>query len=218
MEVPVTNPLDKDLVLVAQYGHASLTGPKALHLGPLQQKGFCFYFAPLVPGATSSPVRLLHPEIGEFWYQVDHIAQPGSISHVPMVLCPVGQSAQLQFSFANPLNKPLVFKVTSSKPDVFVVTQRMLNFAANDIRDVMVTYTPQTLGMAEEGTVTLDNAVRLSHDFLFDTCEFDELWHASLAKPWQTPFRRPLVADPFLVTQTGDVFIRAGAVFRLEIP
>jgi hypothetical protein len=161
IELSVTNPHNKDLVLVAHYGHASLIGPKTLQLGPHEQKGFCFYFAPLVPESGSSPVKLSHPDVGEFWYQVDHTALPGTTSRVPPVRCPVGQAKELQFSFANPLSKPAVFAVASSKPDVFAVAQSVLSFEANEIKGVAMTYTPRSFGAVEEGTVTLECTVWL---------------------------------------------------------
>ena len=166
LEVGVTNPLDEAITLAVQYGHPSLTGAPAFKLQPREASTFAFYFAPLVAGKGESAVKLLHPDVGEFWYQVCHEATPGGGSKAVEVQCEIGASAEVSVPFSNPTQQPLRFAVRSSDPQRFECKQKELKLEANQTRQVGVRFTPASLRRPERATVVFENEVRTTRSAL----------------------------------------------------
>jgi hypothetical protein len=162
VEVPVTNPLATSLILKAEYGHLSLTGAKTFSLEGNQSSHFVFYFAPLVAGQGKSFVKLLHPDVGEFWYQVHHSAIPGGPVELPPMAGPVGVTAEAKFAFVNPLDKPLQFRISCSHSS-FAAASNILNLRPLEARDTVLFYTARTLNKVEEASITIENKVKVSH-------------------------------------------------------
>lgn len=159
IQVGITNPLSEAITLDVLYGHPSLVGARTFALQPREAGTFTFYFAPLVVGAGDSTVKLQHPDVGEFWYQVRHEATPGSSGKAVQLACEIGASADVNVPFSNPMQQALRFAVRSSAPQAFQVKQKEVKLGANETRNVCVRYTPSSVGRPEHATLVFENEV-----------------------------------------------------------
>jgi hypothetical protein len=162
VELAITNPLDEGISLAAQYGHASLTGPQTFSLKGKQSGTFAFYFAPLTPGKGESSLKLVHPDVGEFWYQVHHNATPAKPKQAKLTMGAVGLATTAKVPFANPLDRKLRFSVTSSDTQRFTVAPHSLVLEGLKVQDVTVTYTPRSVGREEYANLVLENEARIN--------------------------------------------------------
>lgn len=158
VEMPITNPMDEPIVLTAEYGHASLTGPKTLPLAAGETSAFEFYFAPLVTGSGSSSVKLAHPIVGEFWYQVQHVATPSGAVTLPDIIAPVGRTSEHKVAFANPLESAQDYVLSVSSPR-FALPTSILQLGPLEASSVSLLYTPDSIHTPEEAQLVIHNEV-----------------------------------------------------------
>jgi Abnormal spindle-like microcephaly-assoc'd, ASPM-SPD-2-Hydin len=159
IDVPVTNPLDTPIDLKVHYGHTSLTGPSTLSLQPHEAGMFSFYFAPLAAGKAASAIKLAHAAVGEFWYRVKHEATPAGPKQAKMILGAIASVTEAKVPFANPLEQPLTFSVTSSDTKRFNVTPKTLRLQPSESKELTVAYTPRSLSSEEYAKLTFENEV-----------------------------------------------------------
>jgi hypothetical protein len=119
VSVPITNPLQEELLLDVLYSHDSLIGPAKCHMQPAELKHFSFYFAPLVAGTTRGHLRLQSPALGRFWYEIDMVGHSAGAMQVSHIQRPVGSVSEANVTFVNPLSKALTFQLSLSGSDAF---------------------------------------------------------------------------------------------------
>ena len=102
---------------------------------------------------------LAHPEVGEFWYEVQYDAVAADSAKAHSISAPLGSTTKTTVPFANPLDSRAVFALRSSDPSKVVLASKQLTLAAGEVADVAVHYTPSSLGVDERCVITLESQV-----------------------------------------------------------
>jgi hypothetical protein len=160
VSIPITNPLQEELLLDVSYSHDSLIGPAKCHMQPAESRLFLFYFAPLAAGTTRGHLRLQSPALGAFWYEIDMDGQPAGAVQVSHIQGAVGSTSEANFTFVNPLPKALTFQLCMTGSDAFRALESEVRLGALEAHDLKINYRPQSLDRKEEAQLTVHNSVR----------------------------------------------------------
>jgi hypothetical protein len=161
ISIPVSNPLDENLMLHASYGSSALLGPKTLQLEPRETQNFIFYFAPLMAGKFVSSAKLKSEVVGEFWYEVHMEALATGPIRLPSLQAPLGSSVTQTVLFINPGDTAASFQIScSSKANFTVSPERTQLLQPQETTELTISYEPQSFHKQENCGIICSSEVR----------------------------------------------------------
>lgn len=155
LEIPLENPVDRNITFAVTLEGASLIGPKDIRLLPSQKASYRLYCSPLLAGFEACKVRFNNEELGEFWYHVDVQAAQPPPTNVPIERCELGRSRRIEVPVSNPLDAEVTFAVAVDNTSAFAVASPTLTLGPFASAVAAVDYIPSALGEVDEGVLRL---------------------------------------------------------------
>ncbi|XP_031669186.1 cilia- and flagella-associated protein 47 [Oncorhynchus kisutch] len=189
VEIPLSNPEAEPLELWVCLEGEDLSGDTLVCVPPQSSLNYTVTFSPAVVGKRTDSVVFQSELVGEFWYQLDLLAQPPVLTTLPQSSCELGKWTRLYIPLVNPTDETLELGTVNSNPRNFTLeldTSRPLIIAPHSSTQVPVRFSPSTIGAG-------NHTAKISF-----TCSQLKQWSFQLCGEGLTPGRmEPLsVASP----------------------
>ncbi|KAJ3144304.1 Cilia- and flagella-associated protein 47 [Geranomyces variabilis] len=119
LDIPLHNPLDKDVNFVAQIVGSGLSGENQLSIPAKSEKVYCLTFHPMLKMQGTGTIKFYSEDVGEFWYNLSLSAKEGPPMELAPMLCPLGKSCSCIVPLRNPLDRPVTLSVVLSNASEF---------------------------------------------------------------------------------------------------
>lgn len=90
--VKLANPLKDAITFEVHYSGEGLIGDPALTLDPHSESAYNLVFSPLMAGSFSGTIGFLNRDVGEFWYELDLIAEENPVVQLDLLECELGRT------------------------------------------------------------------------------------------------------------------------------
>lgn len=108
-------------------------------------------------GNFSGTIGFLNRDVGEFWYELDLIAEENPVVQLDLLECELGRTESHFVQLENPTGAELMLDITISNPTNFeVIPDKVILPPYEQIR-VCIQYSPSNLDVVESGTVVFEN-------------------------------------------------------------
>ncbi|XP_045065582.1 cilia- and flagella-associated protein 47-like isoform X3 [Coregonus clupeaformis] len=189
VEIPLSNPEAEPLELGVCLEGEDLSGDTRVCVPPRSSLTYTVTFSPAIVGKRTGSVVFQSELVGEFWYQLDLLAQPPVLTTLPQSSCELGKWTRLYIPLVNPTDETLELDTVNSNPRNFTLeldTSRPLIVAQHSSTQVPVRFSPSTIGAG-------NHTAKISF-----TCSQLKQWSFQLCGEGLTPGRmEPLsVASP----------------------
>lgn len=121
-------------------------------------------------------------QAGEFWWKVQMTATTGGQEQLPLMTAALGRHATTTITVTNPLATEATFTTTSSAPRLFSVSPASMVLAAYDSTEVQLEYRPSSMGVFEEGVITVNGQEAGTVEYI---CQ-GQVSHDRLVSVWHT--------------------------------
>ncbi|XP_069034828.1 cilia- and flagella-associated protein 47-like isoform X2 [Lepisosteus oculatus] len=151
VEIPVTNPTKETLRLDVCLLGDDLSGERHLVVSPEESILYQAKFAPAVTGRKTASVIFQSDAVGEFWYELELIADRPLPTTLPECRCELGKWTREFISLVNPTDETLELETFNSNTRNFSVEidpKRPLIVAPHSTTRVPVQFHPSALGKA----------------------------------------------------------------------
>lgn len=159
VDIQLVNPLDDVVVFEVALNGDGLLGEAEFVLAPKETATYELVFSPLLPSKKKGTAVFLNDRVGEFWYDLDLIAEQAPPEELPAMECELGRTAQTQVTIDNPTGQEVVLKHRSTNKINFKVVQQRVLLAPLESTNIMLEYSPSSLGVLEEATIVLEHSV-----------------------------------------------------------
>jgi hypothetical protein len=159
VDIQLVNPLDDVVVFEVALNGDGLLGEAEFVLAPKETATYELVFSPLLPSKKKGTAVFLNDRVGEFWYDLDLIAELAPPEELPAMECELGRTAQTQVTIDNPTGQEVVLKHRSTNKINFKVVQQRVALAPLESTNIMLEYSPSSLGVLEEATIVLEHSV-----------------------------------------------------------
>ncbi|KAJ3172770.1 Cilia- and flagella-associated protein 47 [Geranomyces variabilis] len=119
LDIPLYNPLEKDVIFVAQIVGSGLSGDNQLSIPARSEKVYVLTFHPMIKMQGTGTIKFYSEEVGEFWYNLSLSAKEGPPMELTPMSCPLGKSCSCIVPLRNPLDKPVTLSVALSNASEF---------------------------------------------------------------------------------------------------
>ncbi|XP_078698604.1 cilia- and flagella-associated protein 47-like isoform X8 [Branchiostoma floridae x Branchiostoma belcheri] len=217
MEVPIQNPTNKELTLSVTIEGAGLSGEPKVTLAPGEEKWYQLLFAPTVVGKTRGSLIFYGDTVGEFWYDLDLVANTPAPKVLPQMECELGRWTRQFIRLYNPTDEPIELEPQNSNPNNFTLEvdpAKPVTLQPRSSLMVPLQFLPSALGSANHtAEITfcseqLGDWVYLASgtgilpqplDPVMVSAEFQS--NTSLIIPFRNPFDEPVIVDVILTDQ-----------------
>ncbi|TPX59952.1 hypothetical protein PhCBS80983_g02101 [Powellomyces hirtus] len=114
LDIPLSNPLDKDITYTAHVSGEGLSGRAQIVVPAKREKIYSLSFHPMLKMKGTGNIQFFSDEVGEFWYSLTLAAKEGPPVQLPDLSCPLGKSCSHKVPLRNPLDKPVTLTVSVS--------------------------------------------------------------------------------------------------------
>jgi len=97
--------------------------------------------------------------VGEFWYDLELIAETASPEQLPAMECELGRTLQTTVKINNPTGQEVVLKHRSTNKINFRVLQQRILLPPLESTTLAIDYSPSSLGLTEEAQITFEHPV-----------------------------------------------------------
>lgn len=97
--------------------------------------------------------------VGEFWYDLELIAEPAPPEELPPMECELGRTMQTTVKIDNPTGQEVVLKHRSTNKINFRVIQQRIALPPLESTTLAIDYSPSSLGLTEEAQITFEHPV-----------------------------------------------------------
>lgn len=155
ISLEVSNPLEEDAEFEAEVEGRGLLGDPVLFVSAGETALYEVLFAPLVPGRARGSITLSHPRAGQLSYSVETSAMAPEPEHLPEMRASVGRRDRCAVVVENPTRHEASVRAEVDNDRNFAVEPPTFVLAPYSRFEVVVTYTPSSVGEREQGTVRL---------------------------------------------------------------
>lgn len=156
-EVSLSNPLNEPITFEVFFQGEGLIGDPTFSLEPKSEGTYNLIFSPLASGEYVGNIGFLNEKVGEFWYDLNLIAEENPIVNLEMLECELGKTAQHQIELENPTGKELYLDYRNSNPTNFEVSPDKVILPAYETLKVQIKYSPTNLDVIESGNIIFEN-------------------------------------------------------------
>ncbi|XP_064167628.1 cilia- and flagella-associated protein 47-like [Anguilla rostrata] len=149
VEIPVTNPGAEPVQLQVFVEGPDLSGDVSIGVPGQETLSYLARFAPATVGRKSGSVVFQSEVLGEFWYQLDLMADPLAPTTLPDCSCELGKWTRISLPLWNPTDETLELDVLNSNPQNFALepgTGHELTVEPHSSTQVLVRFSPSALG------------------------------------------------------------------------
>nr|XP_046178927.1 cilia- and flagella-associated protein 47-like [Oncorhynchus gorbuscha] len=172
VEIPLSNPEAEPLELWVCLEGEDLSGDTLVCVPPQSSLNYTVTFSPAVVGKRTDSVVFQSELVGEFWYQLDLLAQPPVLTTLPQSSCELGKWTRLYIPLVNPTDETLELGMVNSNPRNFTLEldiSRPLIIAPHSSTQVPVRFSPSTIGAGNHTAKISFTCSQLKH-WSFQLC------------------------------------------------
>ena len=92
-EISLNNPLNEPITFEVFYSGEGLLGDSTLSLEPKSIGTYNLIFSPLIAGDFQGTIGFLNEKVGEFWYDLNLIAEENPVINLDLLECELGKVA-----------------------------------------------------------------------------------------------------------------------------
>ncbi|XP_071186802.1 cilia- and flagella-associated protein 47-like [Salvelinus alpinus] len=209
VEIPLSNPEAEPLDLWVCLEGEDLSGDTRVCVPPQSSLNYTVTFSPAIVGKRTDSVVFQSELMGEFWYQLDLLAQPPVLTTLPQSSCELGKWTRLYIPLVNPTDETLELGMVNSNPRNFTLeldTSRPLIIAPHSSTQVPVRFSPSTIGAGNHTAKISFTCSQLKH-WSFQLCgegltpgRMEPLSvaspvgsHSSIILPFRNPTEHPVL-------------------------
>jgi len=119
VEIPISNPAGNELVFTVFIRGEGLVGDDTIAVPAGKSAMYELLYCPLVAGVDEGSISFINPVAGEFWYELQMMAQEATPVQLPLLHCSVGGKVAHTFTVSNPSSEELPLQVHCSNPRNF---------------------------------------------------------------------------------------------------
>jgi len=158
-EISLSNPLNEPITFEVFYQGEGLIGDPVFSLEPKSVGTYSLVFSPLAAGEIAGNIGFLNEKVGEFWYDLNLIAEENPEVHLPMLECELGKMSHHFIELENPTGKEHYLDFRNSNPTNFDVIPDKLILPPFETIQVRIQYSPTNLDVMESGNIVFENAL-----------------------------------------------------------
>jgi len=159
VDIQLVNPLDDVVVFEVALNGEGLLGESEFVLAPKETATYELVFSPLLPAKNRGTAVFFNDVVGEFWYDLDLIAEGAHPEELPLMECELGRTAQATVKIDNPTGQEVLLKHRSTNKINFKVLQQRIILPPLESTLVTIEYSPSSLGILEEAQIILEHPV-----------------------------------------------------------
>eukprot|EP00062_Callorhinchus_milii_P018287 gi/632971676/ref/XP_007902288.1/ PREDICTED: uncharacterized protein LOC103185538 [Callorhinchus milii] len=151
LELSICNPINEHLTLHVILNGNGLIGEGSLVLKPKEMILYVAKYAPNSVGKSIGSIIFQSESVGEFWYEIELIAEKPLPKNLPELQCELGKWIRQSISLLNSTYETLHLEMVNSNPGNFTVEidpKKPLIVAPHSTTDVPVKFSPSALGKA----------------------------------------------------------------------
>ncbi|XP_032824158.2 cilia- and flagella-associated protein 47 isoform X1 [Petromyzon marinus] len=152
VSVPVRNPCDTLLTLDVALEGVGLSGDARIVLAPLESRVYRLLYQPSRIGASRGSVIFQSEVCGEFWFDLELIANPSDPVTLPELQCQLGKWTSQLLRLTNTTSENLELEPVVSNPKNFTLqipANRLVDLPAKSEREISLQFRPSALGSAD---------------------------------------------------------------------
>lgn len=92
-EISLNNPLNEPITFEVFYSGEGLIGDSSLSLEPKSIGTYNLIFSPLLAGDFQGTIGFLNEKVGEFWYDLNLVAEDNPLQNLELLECELGKVA-----------------------------------------------------------------------------------------------------------------------------
>jgi len=157
VDIQLVNPLDDVVVFDVDLKGEGLLGEAEFVLAPKETATYELVFSPLLPARTKGTAVFFNDVVGEFWYDLELIAEQAPPEELELMECELGRTAQETVKIDNPTGQEVVLRHRSQNKINFKVLQQRIVLPPLDSTSVTIEYSPSSLEVQEESQIIFEH-------------------------------------------------------------
>ena len=157
VEVSLSNPLNEPITFEVFYQGEGLIGDSTFSLEPKHVNTYNLIFSPLVAGEFQGNIGFLNEKVGEFWYDLNLMAEENPVENLDMLECELGKTASHTVDLENPTGKEIYLEYRNSNPTNFEISPDKIILPPYEGVRVQINYSPTNLDVVEDGNIIFEN-------------------------------------------------------------
>lgn len=159
VDIQLVNPLDDVVVFEVALTGDGLLGESEFVLAPKETATYELVFSPLLPAKRKGSAVFFNDVVGEFWYDLDLLAEAAPPEELETLNVELGQTGVLSVTIDNPTGQEVVLKHRSTNKINFKVVQQKVVLPPLESTTVQIEYSPSSLGVVEEAQIIFEHSV-----------------------------------------------------------
>jgi hypothetical protein len=159
VDIQLVNPLDDVVVFEVALSGDGLLGEAEFVLAPKETATYELVFSPLLPSKKKGSAVFFNDIVGEFWYDLDLVAEAAPPEELETIQSELGRTAQRSVTIDNPTGQEVVLKHRSTNKINFKVVQQKVVLPPLESTTVQIEYSPSSLSMTEEAQIIFEHPV-----------------------------------------------------------
>merc|ERR1719440_741626 len=159
VDIQLVNPLDDVVVFDVSLNGDGLLGEAEFVLAPNETATYELVFSPLLPSKRKGTAVFFNDVVGEFWYDLELVAEAAPPEELALMECELGRTAQTTVKIDNPTGQEVVLKHRSTNKINFKVLQQRIVLPPLQSTNVVIEYNPSSLGIPEEAQIFFEHPV-----------------------------------------------------------
>eukprot|EP00927_Polykrikos_kofoidii_P033789 TRINITY_DN28631_c0_g1_i1.p1 TRINITY_DN28631_c0_g1~~TRINITY_DN28631_c0_g1_i1.p1 ORF type:complete len:1661 (+),score=302.97 TRINITY_DN28631_c0_g1_i1:478-4983(+) len=157
VDIQLVNPMDDVVVFEVALNGDGLLGEAEFVLAPKETATYELVFSPLQPSKKKGTAVFFNDLVGEFWYDLDLIADPAPPEELPLMQCELGRTVQTTVKIDNPTGQEVMLKHRSTNKITFKIVQQRVVLPALESTTITIEYSPSNLGIVEEAQIIFEH-------------------------------------------------------------
>jgi len=157
VDIQLINPLDDVVSFEVILNGEGLLGQPSFVLAPREKATYELVYSPLLTAKRKGTAVFTNDRVGEFWYELELVAEPCPPIEIPPLQCEVGRTIKTNVTIENPTGQEVNLKHRSSNKINFKVVQQRVQLMPLEQTTVTIEYSPASLGVEEEAQIILEH-------------------------------------------------------------
>jgi len=159
VDIQLVNPLDDVVVFEVSLNGDGLLGEAEFVLAPNETATYELVFSPLLPSKKKGTAVFFNDVVGEFWYDLELVAESAPPEELALMECELGRTAQTTVKIDNPTGTEVLLKHRSTNKINFKVLQQRISLPPLQSTNITIEYNPSSLGVPEEAQIFFEHPV-----------------------------------------------------------
>jgi len=156
-EIVLKNPLQEAITFEVFYSGEGLLGENQFLIEADSQSAYNLIFSPLISGEFQGTIGFLNEKVGEFWYDLNLIAEENPPMQLELLECELGKTSSHFVTLENPTGAELMLDLRNTNPTNFEVIPDKIVLQPYESAKICIQYSPSNLEAVEAATITFEN-------------------------------------------------------------